>query len=250
MTAVYQAINAVSQELANVGVAKSRKNQQQGWAFRGIDEVMNALAPLLATHKLIVFPRMLHREQTERVSKSGSATFYTTVHAEFDFVSAVDGSKHTASTFGEGMDSADKSTNKAMSAAYKYAAFLTFCIPTEGGNDLDPDAVTPEPLEPAPTTQRRPAEPAPARPAPGPTATRAMSQVAAAAPQKTESDAVLELLVMALNDCETLEHLQIWQAKNGRHSGAYMALSAAHKQEVERKFKALQSAIRQKQKAA
>ncbi|MNY54686.1 hypothetical protein D3C86_1905820 [compost metagenome] len=35
------------------------------------------------------------------------------------------------------MDSGDKATNKAMSAAYKYAAFQAFCIPTEGDNDAD-----------------------------------------------------------------------------------------------------------------
>ena len=62
-----------------------------------------------------------------------------TVHAEFDFVSAEDGTKHTASTFGEAMDSSDKATNKAMSAAYKYAAFMTFCIPVEGDNDSEND---------------------------------------------------------------------------------------------------------------
>jgi hypothetical protein len=38
---------------------------------------------------------------------------------------------------GEAMDSGDKSSNKAMSAAYKYAAFQAFCIPTEGDNDAD-----------------------------------------------------------------------------------------------------------------
>lgn len=35
------------------------------------------------------------------------------------------------------MDSGDKASNKAMSAAYKYAAIQTFCIPTEGDNDAD-----------------------------------------------------------------------------------------------------------------
>lgn len=40
-------------------------------------------------------------------------------------------------TFGEAMDSADKATNKAMSAAYKYAALMAFAIPTEGDNDAD-----------------------------------------------------------------------------------------------------------------
>jgi len=59
------------------------------------------------------------------------------VEAEFDFVSVKDGSKVTARSFGEAMDSADKATNKAMSAAYKYTAFQTFCIPTEGDNDAD-----------------------------------------------------------------------------------------------------------------
>jgi hypothetical protein len=60
-----------------------------------------------------------------------------TVEAEFDFVCAEDGSKHTVKTFGEAMDSGDKATNKAMSAAYKYAAFQAFAIPTEGDNDAD-----------------------------------------------------------------------------------------------------------------
>jgi hypothetical protein len=35
------------------------------------------------------------------------------------------------------MDSGDKATNKAMSAAYKYMAMQLFCIPTEGDNDAD-----------------------------------------------------------------------------------------------------------------
>jgi hypothetical protein len=56
---------------------------------------------------------------------------------EFDLVSSEDGSKHTVCTVGEAFDSGDKSMNKAMSAAYKYAAFQAFAIPTEGDNDAD-----------------------------------------------------------------------------------------------------------------
>jgi hypothetical protein len=142
---VYQCIAAVSGEIAKTGIAKDRKNAQQGYSFRGIDEVFNALAPLLAKHHLVILPRILSRECVERTSKSGSAQFFVIVEAEFDYVSAADGSKHTVRTFGEAQDSADKATNKAMSAAYKYAAFQTFCIPTEGDNDAD--AVTPEPTK-------------------------------------------------------------------------------------------------------
>ncbi|MDY0301422.1 MAG: ERF family protein [Trichlorobacter sp.] len=134
---VYKNIAAVQGELAKEGIAKDRNNQQQGYKFRGIDDVYNALAPVLSKHGLCILPRIISREMVERIAKNGNALFCVTVEAEFDFVSTEDGSKHTVRTFGEAMDSADKATNKAMSAAYKYAAFQSFCIPTEGDNDAD-----------------------------------------------------------------------------------------------------------------
>lgn len=135
---VYSAINAVQRSLSHTGISKDRTNTQgAGYKFRGIDDVYNAIAPLLAEHGLCIIPRFISRVCEERVSKSGGALFYVTVEAEFDFVSAEDGTKHTARTFGEAMDSGDKATNKAMSAAYKYAAFQTFAIPTEGNPDAD-----------------------------------------------------------------------------------------------------------------
>lgn len=140
---VYECIAAVSAELATTGISKDRKNEQQHYKFRGIDDVYNALAPLISKHGLVIIPRILTREVVERQTQKGGTLFYVTVEAEFDFVSAADGSKVTARSFGEAMDSADKATNKAMSAAYKYTAFQTFCIPTEGDNDADahtPDA--------------------------------------------------------------------------------------------------------------
>ncbi len=140
---VYQAINKVQAALAATGISKDRTcTQGASFKFRGIDDVFNALSPLLAEHGLCILPRMLSRTCDERVSGAGKALFYVTVEAEFDLVSAEDGSKHTIRTFGEAMDSGDKATNKAMSAAYKYAALQAFAIPTEGDND--PDAVAHE----------------------------------------------------------------------------------------------------------
>ncbi len=134
---VYKAINAVQAELAQQGISKSRENKEQRFKFRGIDEVYNALSPLLAKHGLCILPRMLSRTVQERATKSGGVMFSVAVEAEFDFVSAEDGSRHTIRTYGEAMDSGDKATNKAMSAAYKYAALMAFAIPTEGDNDAD-----------------------------------------------------------------------------------------------------------------
>lgn len=137
MSAVYKAINAVQADLAKVGISKDRKNEAQGYKFRGIDEVYNVLSPMLARHGLCILPRCTERVCVERSNAKGTALFYVTVRAEFDFVSSEDGSKHTVTTYGEAMDSGDKATNKAMSAAYKYAAMQAFSIPTEGDNDAD-----------------------------------------------------------------------------------------------------------------
>ena len=135
---VYQCINRVQSALSKTGISKDRTCQQgASFKFRGIDDVYNALSPLLASSGLCILPRMLTRHCDERQSTAGKALFYVIVEAEFDFVSAEDGTHHTVRTFGEAMDSGDKATNKAMSAAYKYACMQAFSIPTEGDNDPD-----------------------------------------------------------------------------------------------------------------
>jgi hypothetical protein len=151
---VYQCIAAVAADIAKEGIAKGKRNTQQGYQFRGIDDVYNALAPILSRHGLVIIPRCIARSVAERQTQKGGVLFYVTVEAEFDFVSAADGSKVTARTFGEAMDSADKATNKAMSAAYKYAAFQTFCIPTEGDNDADATTHEVAPAKAAPDVPR------------------------------------------------------------------------------------------------
>jgi hypothetical protein len=177
---VYSAICRVIFDLSHEGIAKNNRNQAQGYNFRGIDDVYNVLSPLLARHELCVLPRVISREVTEKTNAKGTTLFYTVVHVEFDFVSAVDGSKHTVATVGEAMDSGDKSSNKAMSAAYKYAAFQAFAIPTEGDNDADA------------TTHEVAARTAPARPAAPP-----------AMPDSEVADCIV-----ALNDSDDLESLK------------------------------------------
>lgn len=137
---VYQAIANVMGDLAKTGISKDQTNSFDKYKFRGIDDVYNAMAPLLAKHGLVILPRVLERLSEERVSQKGGAVFYVTVKAEFDMVAAEDGSKHTVCAYGEAMDRGDKGTNKAMTAAYKYAMFEAFCIPTEGSDDADSES--------------------------------------------------------------------------------------------------------------
>jgi hypothetical protein len=137
---VYQAISQVTERLAKEGISKDRTAQTGGngnYKFRGIDDVYNALAPFLAEAGLTVLPFCLNRDVIERQSAKGNALFYTTVTMRFDFVSKWDNSKHEVCMYGEAMDSGDKGTNKAMSAAFKYACMQAFCIPTEGDNDSE-----------------------------------------------------------------------------------------------------------------
>lgn len=139
---VLRAIHAVSAALAKVGISKDRYNKEQKFAFRGIDQVMNTLAPLLVEHRLLIIPRFFDRVMVEKTTKAGGLMFNVTVRGEFHFVSVDDGTEVVANTFGEGQDTADKATNKAMAVSLKYAVFQTFCVPLDAADD--PDSGSPE----------------------------------------------------------------------------------------------------------
>lgn len=140
---IYEAISNVMADIGAVG--KNKKNTQQDFMFRGIDDVMNALAPALVKNKVFIVPEVTHEERTERTTQKGGVLFYTRLHVTYHFYT-VDGSSITAKVIGEAMDSGDKATNKAMSIAYKYAAFQVFNIPTE--EMAEPDAECHSGIEP------------------------------------------------------------------------------------------------------
>lgn len=143
---IYQQLIAVMADIGAIG--KDKKNQQQGFMFRGIDQVMNELHPLLAKHGVLVIPEVLDTKREERLTKSGGTLIYTIHKVKYHFT-ATDGSEVCATLVGEGMDSADKSSNKAMAVAFKYACFQVFCIPTEEMTKDDPDGNTPEESRPS-----------------------------------------------------------------------------------------------------
>ena len=132
---IHKAIIGVMSEIGAIG--KEKKNQQQGFLYRGIDDVMNALQPMLIKHGVFVMPEVLEQSREDRTSSKGNALIYSVCKIKYTFF-ADDGSSLSAITIGEGMDSGDKATNKAMAIAFKYACFQVFCIPTE--EMPDPDA--------------------------------------------------------------------------------------------------------------
>lgn len=145
---IYSAICNVMSDLGAIG--KDSKNAQQGFMYRGVDAVMNALNPLLCKHNIFVVPNTLSQTREERTTKGGSNMIYSICTVEYTFY-ADDGSNIKTVVIGEGMDSGDKATNKALSIAFKYACCQVFCIATEETHP-DADAEIPESSMPKKTT--------------------------------------------------------------------------------------------------
>ena len=140
---IYKAIVDIMGDMG--AISKDKKNQQQGFMYRGVDDVMNVLQPLLKKHGVFVVPEVIEHTREERTTKSGGNLIYSIMKIRHHFI-ATDGSEVVSTTIGEGMDSADKSSNKALAIAFKYACFQVFCIPTE--EMPDPDNETPPDSKP------------------------------------------------------------------------------------------------------
>lgn len=135
---IYGKIADCMRQLGAIG--KDSYNQQQNFSYRGVDAVMNALNPVLTANHVFCVPEVLEQHREERQTRNGGNLIYSILKMCYTLY-AEDGSSVSATVIGEGMDSADKSSNKAMSVAYKYAMFQIFSIPTE--EMADPDADTP-----------------------------------------------------------------------------------------------------------
>lgn len=144
MAMIHESICATMNDVG--AVTKGDFNTYDKYKFRGIDAVMNALNPAMRKNGIFVVPEVLEHRQDERQSQKGGLMIYTTCKVKYTFY-AKDGSSLDAVVVGEAMDRSDKSTNKAMSAAFKYACFQTFCIPTEEMQDADSESPQVKPKE-------------------------------------------------------------------------------------------------------
>lgn len=136
---IHGAMVAVMREIGAIG--KDQRNKQQGFNFRGVDDVYNKLHEIMAKHGIFCLPEVLSDRTEERKTSKGNALIYRILKIKYTFV-AEDGSSVEAIVIGEGMDSGDKASNKAMSIAHKYALLQVFMIPT--AEEKDPDAERPE----------------------------------------------------------------------------------------------------------
>lgn len=187
---IYQAISNIMQDVDAIG--KNKTNSMQGYKFRGIDDMYNALQPLFKKHNVFIASNVLESKREERQTAKGGVLIYTIAKCQFKFFT-VDGSFIESVLEGEAMDSGDKSTNKAMSTALKYALMQMFLIPTE--EKLDTEYDTHEVV--AKTTKKAaPAKTEPAVPEPS------EIELLARKIYTTADD-----LLMVLDSCETIGQL-------------------------------------------
>lgn len=133
---IFKALSAVQSDLSKVGISKNQKNTHQGYKFRGIDDVLNTLAPILAKHGVLIIPNVLSKEIKTSNTRNGGIASHVIVEVGFVLYDQEgDSICHTA--YGEALDTSDKAVNKAMTAAYKYFLFQAFCIPIDGVEDAD-----------------------------------------------------------------------------------------------------------------
>lgn len=130
----------MSRVMADIGaVSKSDYNQHQKFNFRGIDSLQNACYGPMCKHGVFVVPEVIEAHYAAVKTSGGKDSQQATLRIRFTFYGPA-GDSVSAITQGESMDSADKATNKAMAAAFKYALLQSFCIPTEGQDDADHSA--------------------------------------------------------------------------------------------------------------
>lgn len=141
---IHKKLNAINAQIE--GVKKDKKNQQQGFMYRGIDQFMNSLHPLFAKHGVIVTHEILNAFREERTNARGTVLIWSIIDYKFMFA-AEDGSSVSTQARGEAMDSGDKGSNKTLSIALKYALMTLFLIPTE--DIAEPDAETHELIDEA-----------------------------------------------------------------------------------------------------
>jgi len=159
MNTIHTAMVAIMRDITAIG--KDSKNAAQGFKFRGIDAVYNELHNLLAKHGVITLPQAGTPVVEERTNSKGTTLRFVTIPMTYQFV-AEDGSSITCQVIGEGMDSGDKATNKAMAIAHKYALLQTFLIPTEEQKDPDYETHEVAPRKPSIAKPVIPNKPAPA----------------------------------------------------------------------------------------
>ncbi len=124
---VYERVLAVLADMPAIEKDQQAPGNMGGYRFRGIEQITAALKPLLAKHGVFMVPTVITRETEARTTKSGGSLYVVDLLIRFTFHGPA-GDTFCAEVWGEGTDSGDKATQKAVTSAFKSMLGVTFCI--------------------------------------------------------------------------------------------------------------------------
>ena len=130
---IYEAIHAVMQE---VGYVQKERKPGLNYTYAGEAALIAALRPVMVEHGIIMYVKNVARKDSgSYTTAKGSVMISTSLNLVVVFHHVGSGTEIKVEAAGEGADTGDKSSNKAMTGAYKYALRQTFLIET--GDDPD-----------------------------------------------------------------------------------------------------------------
>ncbi len=131
MSAIHAALVSAMRDICKIGIGKTKtaSTGAANYKFRGVEDAMNEMSPILVNHGITVTPSYSELSISERAKDGGKATRFCTIKGAFRF-EASDGSHVISEAYGEAMDSGDKATIKAQSVAFRTALFQQFIVPT------------------------------------------------------------------------------------------------------------------------
>ena len=133
------AVIRIMRDVRMVGKDGQAPAKVGGYAYRKVDDIMNAVGTAMRDHGVFIRPEVVSNERKSWTSRDSLVT-EVVLTMRYHWVSGVDGSSFAVVVVGEGRDNGDKATSKAQAMCYKTMLLQALCIPLEEVTGFDVEA--------------------------------------------------------------------------------------------------------------